>query len=63
MEATRKDVLDQTRTTNLSKDSVGNNVGNIGRYIARHIEERERNPDKYKTASKADSVTQVTQFN
>jgi hypothetical protein len=59
----KKDGLDQTRTTNLSKDSIGNNVGNIGRYIARHIEERETNPNKYKTASKADSVTQVTQFN
>lgn len=37
-------VLNQTRTTTLSKDSVSNNVGNLGKLIARFIEDREKNP-------------------
>ena len=36
--------LNQTRTTTLSKDSVSNNVGNLGKLIARFIEDREKNP-------------------
>ena len=36
--------LNQTRNTELSMDSVNNNIGNLGKLIGRFVEDREQNP-------------------
>ena len=46
VERKKRAQINAANAIEVSKDSINNHIGNVGRFIARHIEHREAEPEK-----------------